>query len=73
MPIIISVTLALQQCLVILSFSSKSWNGQQKLSVSLSLEQADKKSSGSPNEVDTFKVKSQLLYLATENSLLQLN
>ncbi len=32
----------------------KSWSGQQKFSGSLSLEQADKMSSGSINEVDMF-------------------
>jgi hypothetical protein len=37
-----------------LGFSSKSWNSQQKFSGSLSVEQADKKSSSSLNEVDTF-------------------
>jgi hypothetical protein len=31
------------------------------------LDQADKKSSGSPNDVDTFKVNSQLIYFNTEN------
>jgi len=43
------------------------WNGWQTSSGSLILEQADKMSSGSPNDVDTFSVKSQLIYLNTEH------
>jgi hypothetical protein len=49
-----------------IGFSPKSWNGQQKFSSSPSLEQADKMSSGSLNEVDTFQVKSQLIFSKQE-------
>jgi hypothetical protein len=55
-----------------LGFSSKSCNGQQKFSSSLSLEQADKMSSGSPKEVDTFSAKSQLIFFKTGNWIITL-
>ncbi len=36
-------------------------------------EQADKKSSGSSNELDAFKVNSQLIYLNKRKALLHIN
>ncbi len=56
--------------LVKLGFSSKSETANRSSAVPWVLEQADKMSSGSLNEVDMFKVKSQLIYFVHGNSTL---